>query len=49
MLAAQLIMETEYSAALEDLEQAYKIETDTEVRKVIQKAVDFFMNSEGKN
>ncbi len=46
MLAAKLIEETEYSAALNDLEQAYKKETNPEVKKVIEKTLEFFNKSE---
>jgi putative intracellular protease/amidase len=41
MLAAKLLMETEYTAAIIDLEAAHKIEKDPEVKKVVQEAINF--------
>ena len=44
-LAAQLLMETEYSDAIEDLEQALKIEKDQKTKKKIKESIDFFKNN----
>jgi len=40
-LAAKMLMETEYTHAIGDLEQALIIETDSNTKKVLQETIDF--------
>ncbi|MEN8187501.1 MAG: BPL-N domain-containing protein [Bacteroidota bacterium] len=46
MLAAKLLMETEYSDAIGDLQQALEIEKDPNVKKTLQESIDFLNNKD---
>lgn len=39
--AAQILVDREYTAALPDIESAYKVEKDADVKKVLKEALDF--------
>ena len=43
-MAAEVLMKTEYTYAILDLEQALKIETDSNTKKVLEKTIEFLKN-----
>ncbi len=43
-MAAKILMETEYTDAVEDLEQAFAIEIDSNTKKIFKESIEFLKN-----